>query len=86
MKNITTNLDSLKSKVGKLDVDRLVPVPVYLRLKMSKIKYLILLTFQTANIGPQDILRTSPFNVPGRPLKILFDRHGKSQSDVLGTS
>ena len=86
MKNITTNLDSLKSKVDKLDVDKLVPAPVYLRLKMSKIKYLILPTFQTANIGSQDIPRTSTSNVPGRPLMILFDRHGTSRSDVLGTS
>ena len=31
---------------------------------------------QPANIGPQDVLRTSPSNVPGRSLKILFDRPG----------
>ena len=28
MKNIPTNLNNLKSKVHKLDVDKLVPVPV----------------------------------------------------------
>ena len=27
MKNVSTNLSSLKSKVDKLDVDKLVPVP-----------------------------------------------------------
>ena len=31
MKNIPTNLNSLKSKVDKLDVDKLVPVPFDLR-------------------------------------------------------
>ena len=29
---------------------------------------------QPANIGPQDVPRTSPSMSPGRPLKILFDR------------
>ena len=28
MKNVPTNLSNLKSKVDKLDVDKLVPVPV----------------------------------------------------------
>ena len=28
MKNVSTNLSSLKSKVDKLDVDKLVPVPI----------------------------------------------------------
>ena len=28
MKNVPTNLSNLKSKVGKLDVDKLVPAPV----------------------------------------------------------
>ena len=28
MKNVPTNLNNLKSKVDKLDVDKLVPVPV----------------------------------------------------------
>ena len=28
MKNVSTNLSSLKSKVDKLDVDKLIPVPV----------------------------------------------------------
>ena len=56
MKNVPTNLRNLKTKVDKLDVDKLVPVPADLRklsdavktnvdkLKISKIKYLILLT------------------------------------------
>ena len=30
MKNVSTNLSSLKSKVDKLDVDKLVPVPIAL--------------------------------------------------------
>ena len=30
MKNVPTNFSNLKSKVGRLDVDKLVPVPVYL--------------------------------------------------------
>ena len=30
MKNVPTNLNNLKSKVHKFDVDKLVPVPVYL--------------------------------------------------------
>ena len=52
------NSSNLKSKVDRLDVDKLVPVPVYLsklsdvvkndhimlRSKMLKMKYLILLT------------------------------------------
>ena len=52
------NFSNLKSKVDRLDVDKLVPVPVYLsklsdvvkndhimlRSKMLKMKYLILLT------------------------------------------
>ena len=58
MKDESSNLNNLKSKVDKLDVDKLVPVPVYLsklsgvvkkmllkkmcRSKMLKIKYLIL--------------------------------------------
>ena len=29
---------------------------------------------QPANIGSQDISRTSPSNIPRTPLKILFDR------------
>ena len=57
MKDESSNLNNLKSKVDKLDVDKLVPVPVYLsklsgvvkkmllkkmfRSKMLKIKYLI---------------------------------------------
>ena len=28
MRNVVTNLNNLKSKVDKLDVDKLVPVPV----------------------------------------------------------
>ena len=28
MKNVTTNLSNLKSKVDKLDVDKILPVPV----------------------------------------------------------
>ena len=28
MKNVSTNLSSLKSKVDKLDVDKLIPAPV----------------------------------------------------------
>ena len=30
MKNVPANLSNLKNKVDKLDVDKLVPVPVYL--------------------------------------------------------
>ena len=30
LKNILNNLSNLKSKIDKLDVDKLVPVPVYL--------------------------------------------------------
>ena len=36
MKNIPTNLSNLKSKVDKLDVDELVPVPVDLN-KLSEV-------------------------------------------------
>ena len=36
MKNVPTNLSNLKSKVDKLDVDRLVPVPVDL-IKLSNV-------------------------------------------------
>ena len=36
MKNIPDNLSNLKSKVDKLDVDKLVPVPVYLS-KLSNV-------------------------------------------------
>ena len=38
-----------------------------------------LTTSKPANIGPQDVPRTSPSNVTGRPLKTLFDHPG----DVL---
>ena len=58
LKNLPINFSNLKSKVDRLDVDKLVPVPVYLsklsdvvkndhimlRSKMLKMKYLILLT------------------------------------------
>ena len=30
----------------------------------------------SANIGPVEVLKTSPPTSPGRPLKILFDRPG----------
>ena len=41
---------------------------------------------QPANIGPQDVPRTSLPTSPGRTLKILFDRPGTSRSNVPGTS
>ena len=58
MKNVPTNLSNLKSKVDKLDVDKLVPVPLDLsklsdvvkkdlynaKIKILKIQYLISLT------------------------------------------
>ena len=58
LKNLPINFSNLKSKVDRLDVDKLIPVPVYLsklsdvvkndhimlRSKMLKMKYLILLT------------------------------------------
>ena len=68
------DLASLKSEIGKLDIDKLETTPVDLT--------------QPANIGPQDVPRTPPSNVPrtfpsnvprtspGRPLKILFDHPG----------
>ena len=37
MKNIPTNLSNLKSKVDKLDVDELVPVPVDLNKLWSEV-------------------------------------------------
>ena len=36
MKNVSTNLNNLKSKVDKLDVDKLVPAPVDLS-KLSNV-------------------------------------------------
>ena len=58
MKNVPTNLRNLESQVDKLDVDKLVPVPVNLSklsdlvkkdvvkkdVSNAKIKYLILIT------------------------------------------
>ena len=58
MKNVQTNLSNLKSKVDKLDADKLVPVPLDLsklsdvvkkglynaKIKILKIEYLILVT------------------------------------------
>ena len=58
LKNLPINFSNLKSKIDRLDVDKLIPVPVYLsklsdvvkndhimlRSKMLKMKYLILLT------------------------------------------
>ena len=38
MKNIPTNLSNLKSKVHKLDVDKLVPVPVDLSKLSNAVK------------------------------------------------
>ena len=37
LKNVATNLNNLKSKVDKLDVDKLVPVPVKMLLKRLNI-------------------------------------------------
>ena len=39
MKNVPTNLSNLKSKVDKLDVDQLVPVPVDLGKLIDVVKY-----------------------------------------------
>ena len=58
MKNVPTNLRNLESQVDKLDVDKLVPVPVNLSklsdlvkkdvvkkdVSNAKIKYLVLIT------------------------------------------
>ena len=38
MKNVSTNLSSLKSEVENLDVDKLVPVPVHLRKLSNAVK------------------------------------------------
>ena len=38
MKNVPTNLSNLKSKVGKLDADKLAPVPVDLSKLSDKVK------------------------------------------------
>ena len=48
MKNVPTNLRDLKSKIDKLDVDKLLPVPlvkkdVYAKIKSIEDKILILL-------------------------------------------
>ena len=48
MKNVPTNLRDLKSKIDKLDVDKLLPVPlvkkdVYAKIKNIEDKILILL-------------------------------------------
>ena len=59
LRNVATNSGNLKTKVDKLDIDKLVPIPVglgkvidiikktyiMLRLKILKLKYLILLIF-----------------------------------------
>ena len=37
LKNMSSNLSNLKSQVGKLDVDKLVPVPV----DLSKVSYIL---------------------------------------------
>ena len=37
MRNVPTNLNNLKSKVDKLDVDKLVPVPV----DLSKVNHIV---------------------------------------------
>ena len=37
MRNVPTNLNNLKSKVDKLDVDKLVPVPV----DLSKVNHVV---------------------------------------------
>ena len=38
MKNVPTNLRNLKTKVDKLDVDKLVPVPADLRKRSDVVK------------------------------------------------
>ena len=37
MKNVLTNISNLKSKVDKLDIDKLVPIPV----DLSKISHVV---------------------------------------------
>ena len=37
MKNVLTNINNLKSKVDKLDIDKLVPIPV----DLSKISHVV---------------------------------------------
>ena len=42
MKNIPTNLNNLKSKVDKLDSDKLIPVPVDLSKLSDAVKMILL--------------------------------------------
>ena len=39
MKNVLTNISNLKSKVDKLDIDKLVPIPV----DLSKISHVVMM-------------------------------------------
>ena len=41
LKNVPTNLNNLKSKVDKLDVDKLVPVPVDLSKRSDGVKMML---------------------------------------------
>ena len=58
MKNVVTNLSNLKSKVDKLDVDKLVTVPV----DLSKL----------SNVVKNDVVKEDIYNVRSNILKIKY--------------
>ena len=58
MKNVLTNLSNLKSKVDKLDVDKLVTVPV----DLSKL----------SNVVKNDVVKEDIYNVRSNILKIKY--------------
>ena len=58
MKNVLTNLSNLKSKVDKLDVGKLVTVPV----DLSKL----------SNVVKNDVVKEDIYNVRSNILKIKY--------------
>ena len=58
LKNVPTNLNNLKSKVDKLDVDKLVPVPV----DLSKL----------SDVIKNDVVQRDVYNAKTKILKINY--------------
>ena len=56
MKKIETNLSNLKSKADKLDVDKLIPAPVYLS-KLSEV---------VKNVIKKDVYNAKIINIKGK--------------------
>ena len=69
LKNVPTNLNNLKSKVDKLDVDKLVPVPV----DLSKLSDVVKNDVVKKDVYDKLVTKVNNIDISGFVLKTKYD-------------